>query len=87
MKEFANFETSFDGENGSAKASLGVDGENLSIALQANYPISKIVEPATKAMDALLDKLEEIIPGSWDKPIIAQFKEDYKKDLIKFIGE
>jgi len=68
-----------------AKAGLYVDGQNLS--LHVSYPLAKVVEPATKAVDSLIDKLEKLIPGDWDKPMLEKVKEEYKEELVKLLAE
>lgn len=68
-----------------AKAGAYVDGSD--ILLKVSYPIAKIIEPATKVADGLLDKLEALIPGDWDKAIIEKLKLEYKEELIKLLGE
>ena len=83
-KEIAAYETKM-GAEGKLKAALGIEEENLTVEVKASYPLQKVVEPATQAVDNLLTKLEKAIPGDWDKPIIDKFKEEYKKDLIKLI--
>lgn len=65
--------------------SLGVDGKSLVLA--AKYPLEKVIEPATKAVDSLLDKLKKSIPGDWDDKIIDGFKEEYKQELVKLLAE
>lgn len=66
------------------KAGAYVDESNITVSV--SYPISKVIEPATKAVDNLLDKLKDLIPGNWDDPIIEGLKDEYKKDLVKLIG-
>lgn len=77
------YETAVGGDGG--KAGLYVDGGDISV--KATFPIAKIVEPATKALDAALDKLAQVIPGDWDNALIEKVKVEYKEELIKLIAE
>lgn len=67
------------------EAAVKVDSQVLKVELAGTYPIGMILEPATKAVDDLLDKLEKAIPGSWDKPLIEKVKEEYKEKLIELL--
>jgi hypothetical protein len=87
MKKLLSYEKDMGAEGGKAAAALGVEGQMLKVELSASYPISKVIEPATAAVDALLDKLEKAIPGDWDKPMIDGFKLEYKADLVKRLSE
>lgn len=74
------------GESGvKVAAKLGVEAEYLKAEVAVTFPVAKIIEPATKAVDGLLDKLETAIPGQWDKPYIEKLKAEYKEELIKLI--
>lgn len=86
MKTLAKHE--FDiGADAKAGLELGIDQSNLVVEVKAAYPLVKIVEPATKALDSLLVKLEQAIPGSWDAPIIEKVKQEYKDELVKLLAE
>ena len=87
MKKIAGYESALGGDGGKIAAELGVEESNLVAQVKAIYPIAKIVEPATKALDSALDKLEQIIPGDWDKPMIEKVKSEYKQELIKLLSE
>ena len=66
---------------------IGVVEKKLKIELAALYPIEALVSPATDALDQMLDKLEAIIPGDWDKPMIEKFKVEYKEKLVSLLSE
>ncbi len=87
MKEMVKFEEQVGGDGASVKGALGVEGSNLKLELSAMYPIEKIVEPATKAVDSLLDKVKALIPGDWDDVMIEKFKVEYKEELVKMLSE
>ena len=67
------------------KASIGVDGPDL--ALSVKFPLAKIVKPATDVLDAQLDKLKALIPGSWDDAAIDKFKAEYHAALLEKLSE
>ena len=86
MKELASIEKDL-GSDGKAKASLAVNGDQLQAQVSVTYPIAKIIEPATNAVDSLLEKLKAAIPGDWENPLIDGFKAEYKSELIKLLAE
>ena len=86
MKEIVSTTKPF-GTDGQFKAVLGVDGDMLSANVAVQYPIAKIVQPATEAFDAILDRIEKAIPGDWDKPMIEKFKVEYKQELLERLSE
>lgn len=84
MKELLSKE--FDvGSDAKGKAALVVDELNLKAEVSISYPTEKIIEPATKAFDKALDKLEQLIPGDWDKPIIDRAKQEFKEALLELL--
>ena len=85
MKKFVDVEQGMG--DGKLKAALGIDQADLVVQVEARIPAVKVIEPATKAVDNLLDKLEKAIPGDWDKPMIDTFKAEYKQDLVKYLEE
>ena len=87
MKSIVEFDKEIGTDGLKAKGSVGVDGDNLSAQVSLVYPIAKIIEPATKALDVALDKLETLIPGDWDKVIIEKVKAEYKAELLKLLAE
>lgn len=87
MKTLAKHEMDIGQDGAKAAVELGVESANLVVQLKAEYPIAKIVEPATKAVDSLLSKLEAAIPGSWDAPLIEKVKQEYKDELVKLLAE
>ena len=87
MKEIAKYEQAIGGDGGTVKAALGVEQSNLVAKVEVAYPLIKIVEPATKALDNSLDKLKAAIPGTWDDALIEEFKANYKAELVKLASE
>ncbi len=86
MKQIAAFDKPI-GADGHAGGSVGIEGDKLKIELHATYPIAKIVEPATTALDKQLDKLKAAIPGTWDDALVESFKAEYKQELVKLLSE
>ena len=87
MKSIIEFDKEIGADGLKAKGALGVDGENLSASVSVIYPIGKIIQPLTAAVDSTLDKLEVLIPGDWDKAIIEMVKAEYKVELLKLLAE
>lgn len=86
MKELFSKEFEI-GSDAKGKAVLGVDAQNLQANVMVAYPVAKIIEPLTSTVDKALDKLEDLIPGDWDKAIIEKVKEEYKEKLLELISE
>lgn len=78
--------TVFDKEIGGDGAKVSVTVDEQSLNVNVSYPTSKIIEPATKAVGGLLDKLKAAIPGSWDDALIDKLKGEFEADLLKLIG-
>ena len=86
MKEL--FGKEFDlGSDGKAKALVGVEAANLKAEVSVTYPIAKIVEPLFEQVDKALDKLEQLIPGDWDKAIVAKAKEEIRETVLELLAE
>ena len=87
MKEIVSTDKEIGSDGLKLGAKLGVEGSDLKAQIEVSYPIAKIIEPATKAADELLDKIEKAIPGDWDKPMIEKFKAEYKQRLVELLSE
>lgn len=87
MKSLVSFDKEIGADGAKAQGALGVDGDQLKAQVSVSYPIAKIVEPAVKAVDSLLDKLEAAIPGDWDKPFVESAKQSFKDELVKALSE
>lgn len=86
MKKLVGVEKGL-GSDGEIEAQLGVEAQHFVAQVAVKYPVAKVIEPATKAVDNLLDKLKNLIPGDWDNAPIDKVKEEYKEQLIKLISE
>lgn len=87
MKKIVGIDKELGGDGGHVLAQLGVDGENLKAEVSVTYPLAKVIEPATKAVDSLLDKLKAAIPGNWEDSLVDGFKKEYKEELVKLLAE
>lgn len=87
MKTIYEFDKEVGGDGAHAKGGLGVEAESLKAFVEVTYPLAKVIEPATKALDSALDKLEKLIPGDWDKGPIEKIKAEYKAELLKLLAE
>lgn len=87
MKNLVSFDQAVGGDGAKAQGGIGVEGDQLKAHVAVTYPIAKVVEPATKAVDGLLDKLKKAIPGDWDDALIEKFKAEYKQELVELLAE
>lgn len=85
MKELYVLEKNIGSDGLSVSGTIGIEESNVKVAISLEYPIEMILQPATKALDKLLDKIEKIIPTDWDKPYIEKLKVEYKQELIKLL--
>lgn len=87
MKTIISTEKELGGDGAQVKAALGVEAANLKVEVAVTYPIEKVLEPATTALNDALDKLEKLIPGDWDKPLIEKVKVEFKEKLVALLAE
>lgn len=66
------------------EGAIKVDQSVLKLEVNATYPVEKIIAPATKLVDELLDKIEKIIPGD-QTGMVQRLKDEYKTKLIEAI--
>lgn len=86
MKELIGVDQEVGGDGGKVKAALGVEADQLKLELAATFPIAKIVEPAMKVVDGLVDKLEQFIPGD-QKALAETLKKEAREELVKLLAE
>lgn len=86
MKELIGYHKDLGESGGKVSGVVGVSADHFKLELSAEYPIEKLIEPATKAADSLIDKLEAVIPGD-QKAFFGKLKAEYKEELIKFLSE
>lgn len=87
MKKIVAIDQEFGGDGGKVAGAFGVEGDQLRAEVAVTYPLEKVVEPACRAVDNLLDKIEAAIPGDWDKPMIEKLKGEYRSELVKLLSE
>lgn len=66
------------GADGMGKVAASIDGSDLVASVQARIPMAKILDPIKKNF---VDKLKDLIPGSWDDAIIDAAWNDAVKML------
>lgn len=81
MKTITEQEIGGDG----ATAGLYVDGGKLTVKI--GYPIEKLISPITDVLDMAITKLEDTIPGDWDKALLEPIRAEAKAALIKVLSE
>lgn len=87
MKDLVSFDKEVGSGGAHAKGSIGIAGDQIQAQVAVSFPIAKVIDPATKALDSVLDKLKTAIPGSWDDALIEKFKGEYKDELVKLLAE
>ncbi len=87
MKSLVKFDKDLGDDGAKAEGQVVIENSQIKAQVSISYPVAKIIEPATKAVDSLLDKLEKAIPGDWDKPMLEKVKQEYKEELAKLISE
>lgn len=82
MKELVSFEQAIGGDGAKLKGQLGTEAADLKLQVAVSYPVEKILEPALKVIDGLVDKLEALIPGD-QKAMAASAKADARAAILK----
>lgn len=87
MKNLAAYSQQL-GDKGSVQGSIGVDGDDLVAQVKVDYrqPIAAIVNKIMPPIDALVDKLEALIPGD-QKTMAAAAKSDVRAAIVKALSE
>lgn len=80
MKEIVEKEIGGDG----AKAGLYIDKDSLSIKI--SYPTQKVVEPLTKVIDNLVDKIEQFIPGD-QTGMAEKLKQEAREEIAEYLAD
>lgn len=71
--------------NDGAKVGLYIEEGNL--VQKASIPVDKLVKPLKDALDPLKAKLEALIPGDWDNPLIDKAFDESFNLLVKLLTE
>lgn len=86
MKDFVRYDKEIGGDGAHASGAVGVAGDKLRLEFAGEMPLSKIVDPAMKVVDGLVDKLEQWIPGD-QKAVATQLKAEARAELVKVLSE
>jgi hypothetical protein len=92
MKKIVGYDHEFGGENADVKGVVGgqlaVEGSDLvaEVSVKAKMPLAKIVDPAMRVVDSLIDKVDAWIPGD-QKELAAKFKAEARDELVKALSE
>lgn len=86
MKQIIGIDQEVGGDGAKVKAAVGVEADQLKIELAATYPLSKVVDPAMKVIDGVVDKIEQFIPGD-QKALAETLKKEAREELVKLLSE
>ena len=70
-----------------AQGGLVVADGHLVAKVEVKYPLVKVAKPLTDGIHSILDKVEAIIPGDWDKGIIEKLKLEADEVVAKTLSE
>jgi hypothetical protein len=85
MKQLAQFEKEIGGDGAKASGALQVDGSSIVAEVKVSFPLAKVIEPAMKVVDGLVDKLEKLIPGD-QSGLAADLKREAREELVKVLS-
>lgn len=87
MKQLASYSQQL-GERGSAQGAVGVDGSDLvaKVSVEYRHPIDDLVKRVQGPADALIDKIEQWIPGD-QKAEADRLKAEFRAQVVKAISE
>lgn len=86
MKELVSFEQALGGDGAKLSGKVGTESSDLTVQIAVKYPVEKIVEPALKVIDSLVDKLEALIPGD-QKAMATAAKADAREAILKALTD
>lgn len=67
-----------------SKAGIYMDEGMVKVAVAV--PLTKLLGPVNKIVDAGIDKIEDLIPGEWDKALLEPARAFIKAEILKLIG-
>lgn len=76
----------YEHELGADGGKAGLYADEGMIKFELGYPIAKLVDPIMAKLEPLKDKIESIIPGTWDKPILDKAFDDLKAEIVKLLS-
>lgn len=68
-----------------AVADLKLEGGFL--IAEVKYPVVALMKPVTDAIDSGFTKLEDVIPGDWDKAILDPIKAGIIAEVLSLLSE
>lgn len=90
MKKLYGIDHDFGGGDvkGKVEGAIGIEKSDATIRLtvDAKYPIEKVLTPAFKAGDELVDKIEKWIPGDQTKEAAA-LKAAFRARIVQLVSE
>jgi hypothetical protein len=90
MKKIVGIDHDFGGGDvkGSVGAQLQIEGADLvaDVSVKGRIPLEKVMQPAKKVIDDLIDKVEKLIPGD-QTALAAGLKSDAYAALVKAFSE
>lgn len=90
MKKLYGIDHDFGGGDvkGKVDGTIGIEGSDATIRLtvDAKYPVEKVLNPAFKAADELIDKIEKWIPGD-QVDQAAALKAAFRARVVQLISE
>lgn len=87
MKTILDITKAIGSDGGQVEGAIVINGQNLEAGVKLSYPASIIVDAITKPLEPLRLKLEKLIPGDWDNPIIDKLFEDAKAEVLSLLTE
>lgn len=87
MKQLAAYSQQL-GERGSAQGMVGVEGSDLvaKVSVEYRHPIDDLVQRVQGPANALIDKIEQWIPGD-QKEEAEKLKSEFRAQIVKAISE
>jgi hypothetical protein len=86
VKEIVKFDKELGADGAKAEGAVVIVDGNVKAQVSISYPLTKIIEPATTALDKAIDKLKAAIPGTWDDALLDKVKTEYKEELAKYLS-
>lgn len=68
-----------------AVADLKLEGGFL--VAEVKYPVAALMKPVTDAIEAGFTKVEDVIPGDWDKAILEPIKAGIVAEVLALLSE
>jgi hypothetical protein len=86
MKKIVEINKPVGNDGAEIGGALFIEESKLKLNVVAAVPLQVVLDPATKAIDSALAKLEKVIPGDQTE-LLEKVKAEYKAELIKYLSE